>query len=304
MAADQRALCDCLTDVTLREGSQQPADLRGVSVAAKLEILEVIKAVGVKHLELTAFAPGEWYADADELAAGCKSVADSLEIEGLYFNKRGAERMVQYPHLQQKGIFHTAATSGYRIKNYNQPDLENVAERLEKLSAWLGGQKIALTHIVLSTAWGEKAESLSIEESTDFITELLSLAKKSGAALETLTLADTEGLATSDSLTSLVKGVKQQHPSLEIVAHLHPDSARAEELVTAGIEAGVDRWDGAWGGVGGSPFADRPGGNLDILSAIRAFKAKGLPTGFDEKEIPKLLKLLEVHLAEKRILSC
>lgn len=63
----QATLADMLTDVSIREGSQQAVDLRNASIDTKLEFMAHAFRSGVKRIELTAFAPGRWFSDAGEL---------------------------------------------------------------------------------------------------------------------------------------------------------------------------------------------------------------------------------------------
>jgi len=70
-------LADCLTDVSLRESSQQAVDLRGAEVKTKIELLKRTLRIGIKCVELTAFAPGKWFADARALTEDASAVFQS-----------------------------------------------------------------------------------------------------------------------------------------------------------------------------------------------------------------------------------
>jgi len=105
-------LTDILTDVSIREGSQQAVDLRNAPVDTKLELMAHLIDSGEKRLELTAFAPGEWISDAEKLVQGavCKA-PDTVTLRALYFNTEGLSELIKHPRVLQEGIFLTAATA-------------------------------------------------------------------------------------------------------------------------------------------------------------------------------------------------
>jgi len=43
----------------------------------------------------------------------------------------------------------------------------------------------------------------------------------------------------------------------------------------------------AWGGVGGSPFAEKPGGNMDIRSLVKVYRKRGLDHRLDIEEMER-----------------
>lgn len=288
------SLSDILLDVTVREGSQQYADFRGLSVGEKLHLVQLQKRAGIKHLELTAFAPGEWFNDADELATGVEPYCDGINVYGLYFNIRGAERLQQVPYLQQYGIFHTALTDSYRHKNYNQRNITAVHEKLKSFIEWFQYHELSFDVLLLSTAFGGREEGiLPPGMGVEFIGEILEVAAAAGLSPHQVTLADTEGVAGGEEVARLVEGVKQAFPALRTALHLHPAPSVARESVRAGIEAGADRWEASWQGVGGSPLADGAGGNLDISILLEEFTSHGYDSGLDPNGISELLEYID-----------
>ncbi|RIL10642.1 MAG: hypothetical protein DCC75_03955 [Proteobacteria bacterium] len=285
-----RILADVLTDVTIREGSQQPIDLRNAAVPDKLRILSGILASGVKHIELTAFAPGEWFADAHELASSAQALAGSeTDLRALYFNARGLDDLRTHPNITAQGVFHTAATSKYRSENYRQTSKVQVLEKLRSMLQAFNKHKLAFDNLVISTAFGEHGEPVAKQQLIDFIAAILSEAKEGGFDLRAVTLADTVGNADPEELLKVFSAVKQTWPDKVLRAHLHPPKATAQACVEAALQGGADEWEAAWGGVGGSPFAEKPGGNLDIRLLIKIWLSKGWKTGLDQSKADALI---------------
>ena len=291
---EKMSLCDVLLDVTLREGSQQYSDFRGLPVEDKLKIFQLQKEAGIKKIELTAFAPGDWFSDADALASGVMPHGEDLDIYGLYFNIRGAERLLQFPSLKRHGIFHTALTPSYREKNYNQLSVEVVHEKLKGLLEWFQANGLVFDVLLLSTAFGGRKEGIdSPNEAIEFIGKMIEVSEEIGLTPGQVTLADTEGVAGSLEISRLVSGVKRAFPELLVALHLHPPRSVARDSVVAGLEAGADRWEASWLGVGGSPLADGAGGNLDILVLVEEFERLGYVTGINQSGKEKLLTLIQ-----------
>jgi len=287
-------LADILTDVSIREGSQQTIDLRNATVEVKLALLRHTVRVGVRRIELTAFAPGEWFSDSHRLAQGALSrIADEVTLRALYFNVNGLEELLTYPGIAREGIFLTAATSGYRQKNYRQRSLEHVERKMHRLISAFKSHGMTFDTLVLSSAWGDRQEPVDADEAIAYLDRLLGLAKRSGSPVYGVTLADTVGMAEPKAVGSLIRRFKSAYPEVRVTAHLHPVPQRAEACIHAAIEAGVDRWEAAWGAVGGSPLASDPGGNLDIRRLVKVYNERRLEHGLNEDEIQSTMKFLK-----------
>jgi len=48
----------------------------------------------------------------------------------------------------------------------------------------------------------------------------------------------------------------------------------------------------AWGGVGGPPFAEKPGGNMDIRSLAKVYRKRGLDHGLNIEEMERTIQFL------------
>jgi len=285
-----KPLVEVLTDLTVREGSQQESDLKGLSVPQKLQILELAIQIGVRRLEFTAFAP--LFPDREELATGIDKFPKDLTFRALYFNLRGLGDLFKFPRICREGIFHTAATDSYRQKNYRQ---ESVSQVLESLSSYLEAfarKALSFDTLLVSAVLGDKSGALSPQEALDFCTQIITHAANKGFNVKSLTLADTEGVAGPESLQQLFSLFRRTYPDKVLRAHLHPPYSKAEECIMAGLEGGGVEWEAGWGGIGGSPFADKPGGNLDIRWLIKVWNKNGWQHGMNLEKIPALVEYL------------
>jgi hydroxymethylglutaryl-CoA lyase len=91
-----------------------------------------------------------------------------------------------------------------------------------------------------------------------------------------VTLADTTGMATPHRIAAVLDGV-----GTAVGLHLHDTRGTALLNAWTAIERGVDRFDTALGGLGGSPFAPAAGGNLATEDLVHALADSDRATGVD-----------------------
>ncbi len=92
-----------------------------------------------------------------------------------------------------------------------------------------------------------------------------------------MTLADTTGMATPR------RDHRRARPPPAATSACTSTTPAAPRLLNAwtAIDAGVDRFDTALGGLGGSPFAPTAGGNLATEDLVMVLADAGIDTGID-----------------------
>ncbi|RME42375.1 MAG: hypothetical protein D6795_21030, partial [Deltaproteobacteria bacterium] len=241
-------LAEVVTDVSLREGSQQAVDYRDAPVETKIALLERSVAAGIVHAEITAFGPGPWFRDAEALVARALSLPERVKLRVLYFNAEGLARLLATdPRIGREGIFHTAVTANYRWKNYRQRSVAHAVEKMKRLFPLFETHGMVFDTLVLSCLWGESHEGVSEAEAIEFCGTLVEAADREGFPVRRLTLADTEGRASPDAIGERIGAFRRAWPDKILRAHLHPSKRYAAECVEAALEGGIEEWEGAWG---------------------------------------------------------
>jgi hydroxymethylglutaryl-CoA lyase len=119
-----------------------------------------------------------------------------------------------------------------------------------------------------------------------------------GLGVQSVSLADTVGMAGPDLITSLFESATSQHPDHDIGVHLHSLLAQAESKVLAAYDAGCRRFDSAIGGLGGCPFAqDALVGNIPTECVLAALKKRGAELPISNA-IPDVMSLNSVIAAD------
>jgi hydroxymethylglutaryl-CoA lyase len=94
--------------------------------------------------------------------------------------------------------------------------------------------------------------------------------------INSISLADTVGVADAKQIKSLVSLMKSGFPHLDLGVHMHSRRQDAGAKVLAAYDAGCRRFDSAIGGLGGCPFAqDELVGNIPTEIAIQSLQSRG-----------------------------
>jgi hydroxymethylglutaryl-CoA lyase len=100
--------------------------------------------------------------------------------------------------------------------------------------------------------------------------------KIASLGVETISLADTVGVATPIQVSDLVSQIIPRFPGIVIGVHLHSSPHSMLEKMNAAYLAGCRRFDGSINGIGGCPMADDElVGNMDTIRMLDYFQSKG-----------------------------
>lgn len=109
---------------------------------------------------------------------------------------------------------------------------------------------------------------------------------------DVISIADTIGVSTAETIEALFTLVTKQYPSLEIGAHLHSTPFDATEKIKAAYKSGCKRFDGAILGFGGCPMAkDELVGNLATEKILDYLQSEGVKPDINPIEFAKALQL-------------
>jgi len=110
--------------------------------------------------------------------------------------------------------------------------------------------------------------------------------------VQTISLADTVGVAKPEQVYSITRYLVEQLPQIEIGVHLHSRPDNWKEKLDAAINAGCRRFDGALKGFGGCPMADDDlVGNMRTEWMIDYSRTKGFVSDLDKNALAKSLQL-------------
>jgi hydroxymethylglutaryl-CoA lyase len=259
------------TDVAPRDGLQNIADT--ISTEAKIRLVRGLLGAGVPRVEATSFVASSWVpqlADAPAVLAGLQPELARLRV--LIPNLRGLE--LALAHGVRNVLVTIAATDSFNRRNVNR----TVNESLDEISniVELAGERACTVDVAVSVSFGCPFEG---RVAPARVVELCADLVARGAA--EVGVADTIGVATPVDVTAMCSLAGVSVPIDRLSLHVHDTRGLGVANVIAAYDAGIRRFDGSVGGVGGCPFAPRSTGNVCTEDALQALHALGAVTGID-----------------------
>jgi hydroxymethylglutaryl-CoA lyase len=257
----------------------------------KVEYLKALISAGFRHIDAVSFVSPKHVkqmADSEEVMRQLRATLDAekpaREIIGIVVNEKGLERALATPGLTTIG-YPYSISAYFRRANANMTRAESRAlvEKLKKDTATAQKNLVIYISMAFGNPYDEPWGPEIVGETLEWLKDI---------RINTVSLADTVGNATPESVGELYRGAKDHVAGIELGVHLHSRPENAEEKILAAYQAGCRRFDSALTGLGGCPFAgDTLVGNIateDVLAAVR--KAGGDP-GIDPAALGPLLQM-------------
>ena len=260
------------TDVGPRDGLQNLADSARTEV--KVRLVRGLLDAGLQRVEATSFVSPKWVpqlADAAEVLAAVGP--DALpRLRVLIPNPRGLELAME--HGVGNVLVTVGATESFNRRNVNR----SVAESLEGIGEIVARSRPAgiRVDVALSVAFGCPFEGVVRPRVVvDICRELVRL------GVDEVGLADTIGVADPGQVRDLVMRTQAVVDPERLSIHVHDTRGMGVANVLAGFDAGVRRFEGSAGGLGGCPFAPRSTGNVCSEDAVYALQRIGARVDVD-----------------------
>jgi hydroxymethylglutaryl-CoA lyase len=273
------------TDVAPRDGLQNIAAT--ISTDAKIRLIRGLLDAGVERVEATSFVSPQWVpqlADASMVLNAFDSVMPRLRV--LVPNYRGLEMALE--HGVRNVLVTIAVTDTFNRRNVNRSVAESLADLPRIVDAAHGAH--CAVDVALSVAFGCPFEGrVDPQRVVDLAAKLV------GLEVDEVGIADTIGVATPAAVTELCTRVAAVMRVDQLSVHVHDTRGLGVTNVVAAYQAGVRRFDGSVGGIGGCPFAPRATGNVCSEDALQALVSLGAEISAD---IPALCAVAETLARE------
>ncbi len=256
-------LIECPRDAWQGLKGRIPAEL-------KTNYLQALISAGFKHIDAVSFVSPNAVPQMADSEAVLKELdpPDDVEIIGIVVNEKGAQRAIATDAVRTLGFPYSISPTF--LQNNQRQTLEDAIEELEKIEkkADEAGLK---TVVYISMAFGNPyGDDWNVDEVVEAV-GLLELQE-----IRMISLADTVGVAPPEKIQEVVSAVMAEYGYLEIGVHLHSRADQAAAKIIAAYEAGCRRFDSAFGGLGGCPFAqDELVGNIPTETVIEALRHRG-----------------------------
>jgi len=244
---------------------------RLIPTELKTRYLRTLIDAGFKHIDAVSFVSPKavpQMADSEKVLEQL-DLPNDIEIIGIVVNEKGAERAIATQAVSTLG-FPCSISETFLRKNQNQTLDESykVLESIKRKADNTGLSTVAYISMAFGNPYGDPWDETNVREA---------LNKLVGLDIQSVSLADTVGMAGPDLIRSVFESVRSEHPDRDIGVHLHSAPAQAESKVLAAYDAGCRRFDSAISGLGGCPFAqDTLVGNIPTECLLTALKKRGV----------------------------
>lgn len=258
-------------EVVTRDGFQ--IEPQFVPTDAKVALVDELSQCGYAKIEVTSFTSAKaipMLRDAEEVMGRIARVP-GVEYTVLVPNVRGAERALESRVDELNLVMSTSET--HNLANLRMPREKSFAG-LADVIALVG--KRAAVNVSLSTCFGCPMEGEVPQD------EVLRWAHRfAEQGVRGLTICDTTGMAHPAQVARMAQALRERFGGLQVTFHFHNTRGMGLANVLAAVQAGITRFDGSLGGLGGCPYAPGASGNICSEDAIHMLQAMGYDTGID-----------------------
>ena len=258
-------------EVVTRDGFQNEPHF--VVTDDKVALIDALSQCGYAKIEVTSFTSPKaipMLRDAEEVMGRIQRVP-GVEYTVLVPNLRGAERAMASRADELNLVMSTSET--HNLANLRMTRAQSFAALADVVKHVDGRTPI---NVSLSTCFGCPMEGEVPLAVVQYYAQGFA-----DLGVRGLTICDTTGMAHPAQVNRMVALLQLQLPHTQLTLHFHNTRGMGLANVLAAVEAGITRFDGSLGGLGGCPYAPGASGNICSEDAIHMLDAMGYDTGID-----------------------
>ncbi|MEJ8840541.1 hydroxymethylglutaryl-CoA lyase [Ramlibacter sp. AN1133] len=269
-------------EVVTRDGFQIEPEF--VPTDAKVHLVDALSECGYAKIEVTSFTSPKaipMLRDAEEVMGRIRR-APGVEYTVLVPNLRGAERAMESRADELNLVMSTSET--HNLANLRMPCEKSFAALADVIRFVAGRTPV---NVSLSTAFGCPMEGEVPQES------VLAWAQRfADLGVRGVTICDTTGMANPAQVARMCEEAQRRLPGQQLTLHFHNTRGMGLANVLAAAQAGITRFDGSLGGLGGCPYAPGASGNISSEDTIHMLQAMGYDTGMDLDQLLQVARVL------------
>ena len=209
--------------------------------------------------------------DTAEVLSKLDMSSTQTKLLAIVANVRGAKAAVAHPEITYLG-YPFSISENFQMRNTHKTIAQSVATLSEILTLAAASNKQVVTY--LSMGFGNPYGD---PWNLDIVGQWAQKISHMGVTI--LSLSDTVGSSTPETISYLFSNLIPKYPNIEFGAHLHTTPSAWHEKVDAAYKAGCRRFDGAIQGFGGCPMAkDELTGNMPTEKMLSYFTTQKATT--------------------------
>ncbi|HBS48573.1 MAG TPA: hydroxymethylglutaryl-CoA lyase [Rhodobacteraceae bacterium] len=245
-----------------------------IATTDKIRLVDTLSECGFAKIEVTSFVSPKWVpqmADAADVMAGITR-RPGVAYAVLTPNLRGFQGALA-ARADEVAIF-GSASEGFSQANINC----SIAESLERFAPVMEAARDAdmpVRGYVSCVAECPYDGPVAPAKVAEVAAKLLEM------GCYEISLGDTIGAGTPESIGAMLEAVTQAVPPARLAGHYHDTHGRALDNIAVSLDAGLRVFDAAVGGLGGCPYAPGAKGNVATEAVVRLLHDRGYETGID-----------------------
>ena len=267
-----------IVEVGPRDGLQN--EPRDIPVAEKVALVDMLSGAGFRRIECASFVSPKWVpqmAGSAEVLAQIKR-APGVRYAALTPNTRGYADAIS-AKADEIAVF-GSASEGFSKANVNATIEESLArfEPILEQARHVDLPVRGYISCVTDCPYDGAVDPASVARVADRLFAL---------GCYEISLGDTIGAATPDSVARMLMAVKDVVPTARLAGHYHDTSGRALDNIDVSLSMGLRVFDAAVGGLGGCPYAPGAAGNVATEAVVDHLARLGYDTGIDADAVAK-----------------
>ena len=240
--------------------------------------LNTLLKVGFHTLDFGSFVSAKampQMADTDEILYSLDLSNTKTKLLAIIANTRGAEEAAAHANIDYLG-FPFSISDTFQLRNTNSTIEESLVrvEEIQEICEENGKKLVVYISMAFGNPYGDPySEGIVFR----WVEKMIRM------GIETISLADTVGVATPEQVYEITRMLVSVLPNTEIGVHLHSRRHNWKEKIDAALRANCRRFDGALKGIGGCPMAnDVLIGNMNTELLVPYFEELQLLEGIDK----------------------
>ncbi len=256
-----------------------------IDTETKISYINSLLKVGFDTIDVGSFVSPKvipQMRDTETVLKNIDLTGSRSKLLTIIANTKGAEMAVAHESVTYLG-FPFSISETFQIRNTNSTiaqSFENV-KYINSLCRDTGKELVIYISMGFGNPYGDKWNTDVVDEWTDKMADL---------GIKIISLSDTVGVATPDSIAYLFSHLINKYPEIEFGAHLHTRKDNWREKVQTAWDNGCKRFDGAINGFGGCPMADDElVGNMPTEFLLQFAKENNITTNLNIEAFEKAM---------------
>ncbi len=223
-------------------------------------------------------------ADTQEVLHALPS--SNTRLLAIVGNLRGAEMAAASPKIQYIGFpFSLSETFQQRNTNTGREEAFDQVKQIQELCVRTNKEQVVYLSMGFGNPYGDPFSAELVAEWA---------ARMVAAGIQVISLADTVGVATPEEVANITSNIIRSFPDSTIGVHLHATPDSWKEKISAALDAGCLRFDGAIMGFGGCPLSGNAlVGNIPMEQLVLFLEEKGIDTGISQQALEECVRLAQ-----------